>query len=136
MAGAPFSLEGLFIYFSETFTAGVIQSYQGQELDVAPLLRQEDLLEDFKKFGNENDVIFQEYDPPAEDNSKMGWKASRPASWWHSLWKAMKHAFCIQIVGGVALGSIAILILVLDFNTVDLCFDWQKSNWTALPKRT
>ena len=136
MAGAPFSLEGLFIYFSETFTAGVIQSYKGQELDVAPLLRQEDLLEDFKKFGNENDVIFQEYDPPAEDNSKMGWKASRPASWWHSLWKAMKHAFCIQIVGGVALGSIAILILVLDFNTVDLCFDWQKSNWTALPKRT
>ena len=136
MAGALFSLEGLLVYISETFTAGVIQSYQGQVgLEQAPLLQQEDLLEDFRKFGNENDLIFQEYDPPVEDNSKMGWKKSRPTSWWHSLWKAMKHAFCIQIVGGVALGSIAILILVLDFNTVDLCFDRQK-NWTSLPKRT
>ena len=137
MAGAPFSLEGLLVYISETFTAGVIQSYQGQvDLEQAPLLQQEDrLLEDFKKFGNKNDLIFQEYDPPKEDNSKMGWKKSRPTSWWHSLWKAMKHAFCIQIVGGIALGSIAILILVLDFNTVDLCFDRQK-NWRTLPKRT
>ena len=136
MAGALFSLEGLLVYISETFTAGVIQSYQGQEdLEQAPLLRQEDLLEDFRKFGNENDLIFQEYDPPEEDNSKMGWKKSRPTSWWRSLWKAMKHAFCIQIVGGVALGSVAILILVLDFITVDLCFDRQK-NWTSLPKRT
>ena len=135
MAGALFSLEGLLVYISETFTAGVIQSYQGQvDLELAPLLRQEDVLEDFRKFGNENDLIFQEYDPPKEDNSKMGWKKSRPTSWWHSLWKAMKHAFCIQIVGGVALGSIAILILVIDFNTVDLCFDRQK-NWTSLPKR-
>ena len=137
MTGATFSPKRLFDYISETFTAGVIQSYQGQVgLEEAPLLRQEDLLEDFKGFGNENDVIFQEYDPPAGDSSKMGWKESRPASWWHSLWKAMKHAFSIQIVGGVALGSIAILILVLDFNTADVCFDWQNSNWTALPKRT
>ena len=135
MAGALFSLEGLLVYISETFTAGVIQSYQGQaDPEQAPLLGQEDLLEDFRKFGNKNDLIFQEYDPPEEDNSKMGWKKSRPTSWWHSLWKAMKHAFCIQTVGGVALGSIAILILVLDFNTVDLCFDRQK-NWTTLPKR-
>ena len=65
MAGAPFSLEGLLVYISETFTAGVIQSYQGQvDLDEAPLLQQEDrLLDDFKKFGNKNDLIFQEYDP-------------------------------------------------------------------------
>ena len=135
MAGAPFSrLKRLFDYISETFTAGVIQSYQEQlGLGEAPLLPQEDLLEDFMRFGN--DTIFQEYDAPAEDESKMGWKKSRPPSWWHSLWKAMKHAFCIQIVGGVALGSIAILILVLDFNTVDLCFDRQK-NWTTVTKRT
>ena len=136
MAGASFSrLKRLFDYISETFTAGVIQSYQGQlGLGEAPLLPQEALLEDFTRFGN--DMIFQEYDAPAGDDSKMGWKKSRPTSWWHSLWKAMKHAFCIQIVGGVALGTIAILVLVLDFNTVDLCFDQQKLNWTALPKRT
>lgn len=137
MAGAtPFSLEGLFAYITETFTAGVIQSYQGQGLlEDAPLIEQPDPLEEFRKF-DQNDVIFQEYDPPEGDNSKMGWKQSRPPARWLSLWKAMKHAFYIQIVCGVALGSLAILILVLDFNTVDLCFDQQSSNWTALPKRT
>jgi len=136
MGATPFSLEGLFAYITETFTAGVIQSYQGQGLlEDAPMLPQQDPLEDFKKF-DQNDEIFQEYDPPPGDNSKMGWKRSRPAAWPMSLWKAMKHAFYIQIVGGVALGSLAILILVLDFNTVDLCFDMQAANWTALPKET
>ena len=48
---------------------------------------------------------------------------------------AMKHVFCIQILGGVALGSLAIVILVLDFNTVVLCHDMQSKNWTAIPKR-
>ena len=135
MAATPFSLEGLFAYISETFAAGVIQSYQGQGLlDDGPLLQRQDPLEDFKKF-NRNDEIFQEYDPPAGDNSKMGWKRSRPPTWRLSLWKAMKHAFYIQILGGIALGSLAIVILVIDFNTVDLCYEMQSKNWTALPKR-
>ena len=134
MAATPFSLEGLFAYISETFAAGVIQSYQGQGLlGDAPLLQRQDPLEDFKKF-NRNDEIFQEYDPPSGDDSKMGWKRSRPPTWRLSLWKAMKHAFYIQILGGVALGSLAIVILVIDFNTVDLCYDMQSKNWTALPK--
>ena len=136
MAATPFSLEGVFAYITETFTAGVIQSYQGQGLlEDAPLLQQQDPLEEFRKF-DPDDVIFQEYDPPVDDNSKMGWKRSRPPTWRMSLWKAMTHAFYIQIVCGVALGSLAILILVLDFNSVDLCFDMQSKNWTALPKRT
>ncbi|XP_073246695.1 uncharacterized protein [Porites lutea] len=135
MAATPFSLEGLFAYISETFAAGVIQSYQGQGLlDDAPLLQRQDPLEDFKKF-NRNDQVFQEYDSPSGDDSKMGWKRSRPPTWRLSLWKAMKHAFYIQILGGVALGSLAIVILVIDFNTVDLCYDMQSKNWTALPKR-
>ena len=134
MAATPFSLEGLFAYISETFAAGVIQSYQGQGLlGDAPLLQRQDSLEDFKKF-NRNDQIFQEYDPPSGDDSKMGWKRSRPPTWRLSLWKAIKHAFYIQILGGVALGSLAIVILVIDFNTVDLCYDMQSKNWTALPK--
>ncbi|KAL9963958.1 hypothetical protein ACROYT_G027522 [Oculina patagonica] len=137
MASTPFSLEGVLAYLAETFTAGVIQSYQGQAgfLDDDPLIQGQDPLEDFKKFNN-NDTIFQEYDPPPGDDSKMGWKRSRPAKWRMSLWKAVKHAFYIQIVGGVALGSLAILIMVLDFNFVDLCFDMQSANWTSLPKRT
>ena len=88
---ASFTLEGLFAYFSETFAAGVIQSYQGQRfLEDAPLIQRQDHdpLEDFKKF-NSNDTIFQEYDPPPEDNSKMAWKKSRPKKWWVSLWKAI-----------------------------------------------
>ncbi|XP_073246215.1 uncharacterized protein [Porites lutea] len=135
MAAAPLSLEGLFAYISERFAAGVIQSYQGQVLlEDAPLLQRKDPLEDFKKF-NRNDEIFQEYDPPSGDDSKMGWKRSRPPTWRLSLWKAMEHAFCIQILGGVALGSLAIVILVLDINTVDLCYDMKSKNWTTIPKR-
>ena len=135
MGAAPFSLEGLFAYISETFAAGVIQSYQGQVLlEEVPLVRHQDPLEDFKKF-NRNDEIFQEYDPPSGDDSKMGWKRSRPPTWRLSLWKAMKHVFCMQILGGVALGALAIVILVLDLNTVALCYDMQSKNWTAIPKR-
>ncbi|XP_078345436.1 uncharacterized protein LOC144630953 [Oculina patagonica] len=134
MATTPFSLEGALAYIAETFTAGVIQSYQGQArvLENDPLIRGHDPLEDFKKFNN-NDTIFQEYDPPPGDDSKMGWKKSRPEKWWMSLWKAVKDVFCIQILGGLALGSVAILILVLDFNSVDLCYE-QKTNghWNAI----
>ena len=103
----------------------MIQSYQVQGLlEDAPLLQRQDPLEDFKKFNND-DTIFQEYDPPLGDDSKMGWKKSRPAEWWMSLWKAMKDVFCIQFLGGIAFGSLALLILVLDFNSVDLCYDKQ-----------
>ncbi|KAL9963957.1 hypothetical protein ACROYT_G027521 [Oculina patagonica] len=66
----------------------------------------------------------------------MGWKRSRPAKWWMSLWKAVKDVFCIQILGGLALGSLAILILVLDFNSTDLCYDRQlHGNWNSLPHK-
>ena len=121
--GAAFSLEGVLAYTLETFIAGVIESHQGQE--DARLLQGQDLLDDFRKF-DPNDEIFQEYDPPS---------LPRPPTWQLSLWKVMKHAFCIQILGGVALGLLAIVILVLDFNTVDLCYDMQSKNWTAIPKR-
>ena len=132
MAAALFSLEDLLIYISETFTAGVIQSCQGQGM---PLIPRQHPLEDFRNF-DQNDEIFQEYDPPLGNDSKMGWKESRPPKWWMSLWKAAKHVFLIQICGGVLLGSLAILILILDFNSVDLCFDLQSTNWTSLPKKT
>ena len=68
---ASFTLEGVFAYVTETFTAGVIQSYQGQSfLEDAPLIQGRDPLEDFKNFDNvDNDTIFQEYDPPPGDDS-------------------------------------------------------------------
>ncbi len=123
MVSTPFSFEGVLAYLAETFTAGVIQSYQGQGmLEDASLIQRQDPLEDLKQFNN-NDMIFQEYDPPAGDDSKMGWKRSRPAKWWMSLWKAMKCVFCIQILGGLAVGLLAILVLLLDFNSIDLCYE-------------
>ena len=132
--GSALSLfEGVVVYIVETFTAGVIQSCQGQEQHNVSLLQDQNPLEDFRTF-DRNDEIFQEYDPPPGDDSKMGWKRSRPTRLM-SLWKAMNCAFCIQILGGVALGSLAILILIINFNTVDLCYDLQRSNWTSLPKR-
>ena len=134
-----FTLEGIVVYITETFSAGVIQSYQGQGfLEDAPLIRRRDHLEDFKKFDS-NDTIFQEYDPPSEDDSKMGWKRSCPPKWRMSLWKAVKdvfQVFCIQILGGVALGSLAILILVLDFNSVDLCYEEKlHGHWNSIPPK-
>ena len=50
-----------------------------------------------------------------------------------SLWKAIKCVFCIQILGGLAVGSLAIAIIVLDLNSSDLCYDSQSQNWTSLP---
>ena len=72
---ASFTLEGLFAYITDTFSAGVIQSYQGHIcLEDAALLQRQDPLKDFKKF-NKDDTIFQEYDPPLGDaDSKMAWK--------------------------------------------------------------
>jgi len=133
---ASFTLEGLFAYLTETFTAGVIQSYQGQGfLEDAPLIQGQDPLESFRKF-DDNDTIFQEYDAPPGDDSKMGWKKSRPPKWWMSLWKAVKDVFCIQILGGLTLGTLAIFILVLDFNSVDLCHDRKfDGHWNLLPPK-
>lgn len=130
-----FTLEGMFAYITETFFAGVIQSYQGQGLlEDSHLIQHEDHLEGFKRF-NRNDTIFQEYDSPPQDDSNMAWKKSRPAKWWMSLWKAVKCVFCIQILGGIALGSIAIAILILDLNSVELCYDRQfHGNWSTLPR--
>ncbi|KAJ7392838.1 hypothetical protein OS493_010498 [Desmophyllum pertusum] len=126
-------VENLFVKVTEKFTSGVIQYYQRRRLlGDAPLIQPQDPLEDFKKFNN-NDAIFQEYDPPPGDDSKMGWKRSRPTKWWMSLWKAVKCVFCIQIIGGLAVGSLAIAIMVLAYNSADLCYDSQSQNWTSLP---
>ena len=48
----------------------------------------------------------------------------------------MKCVFCIQILEGVALGSLAISILILTLRTLDFFFfNVQKTNWTAVSKR-
>ena len=127
-----FTLEGLCVYLTETFTAGVIQAYEGQGLlEDAPLTGSHDPLECFGR----NDSIFQEYNAPEGNSSKMAWKESRPPKWWKSLFKSMKFVFIIQILGGLALGTFAISILTLDFNSVDLCFNQQLTNWKSLPNK-
>jgi len=65
--GSALSLfEGVVVYMVETFTAGVIQSSQGQEQHNVSLLQDQNPLEDFRTF-DRNDEIFQEYDPPPRD---------------------------------------------------------------------
>ena len=56
---ASFSIESYFAYVAETFTADVIQSYQGQGLlQDAPLIQGRDPLEDFRNFDNvDNDNV-------------------------------------------------------------------------------
>lgn len=54
--------------------------------------------------------------------------------WWQLFWKVMKNVFFIQIVGGIVLGFIVIVIMVLDFNIVDVCFDMQFLNWMVVFK--
>ena len=136
---ASFTVEGFFAYVTETFCAGVIVSYQGQRLlEEAPFIQSEDPLEGFKRF-NCDDTIFQEYDPPPHDDSTMAWRKSRPVHWWMSLWKAMKCVFYIQILGGLALGSLALVILILHFNSVDLCYTQHygillHGKWTTFPR--
>ena len=81
-------------------------------------------------------TIFQEYDPPSlGDYNNMDWKRSRPTKWWISLWKAIKCVVLIQLLGGLAVGLFAIGIVVLELNSVDLCYELQHQNWTSVPKK-
>ena len=85
-------------------------------------------------------MIFQGYDPPLGDESKMGWKKSRLTKWSTSLQKAMKFAFYMQILGGLALSPLTIFILILEeTSNIDLCFEgryFSSSNWTSDPSKT
>ena len=126
--------ESLCLHLMEKFTSSAFHCDNGQN-ERCVLLSQQSDLEDFNKFDSQ-DTIFQEYDPPSlGDYNNMDWKRSRPTKWWISLWKAMKCVVLIQILGGLAVGLFAIGIVVLELNSVDLCYELQHQNWTSVPKK-
>ena len=126
--------ESLCLHLMEKFTSSAFHCDNGQN-ERCVLLSQQSDLEDFNKFDSQ-DTIFQEYDPPSlGDYNNMDWKRSRPTKWWISLWKAMKCVVLIQILGGLAVGLFAIGIVVLELNSVDLCYELQYQNWTSVPKK-
>ncbi len=127
---ALFTLEELFAYVTETYTAGVIESTQGQRDALTlsfplPYLRLPRRLRSFR-----NTIH------PRETTAKWAGKDLDRQNGGCRLWKTMKCVFCIQILGGLVTGSLALVIIVLDFNSSDLCYDAGHSqNWTSLPRK-
>jgi len=127
---------GNFAYFTETFTAGVIQSYQGQgTLEEAPLIQGQDPLEVFQKFD------IDDMHPRRTTAKWVGKDLDHQNNECRfRLWKDVKDVFCIQIFEvQLTLGSLGIFILVLDFQAQDICYDresnphWRHQN--SLPHK-
>ena len=133
------------VYIAESFTGGVLENLsitgtcpsrdvEGniQEQEVEPLLPEthDSLLSEFTRF-DPRDTIFQEFDPPESVNGIMAWKKSRP-SWLKTLFSCFKTVFVMQVVIGSSIALVAIAVLVLDLNTVDLCYE-KTLNWNTMP---
>ncbi|XP_031555640.1 uncharacterized protein LOC116292452 [Actinia tenebrosa] len=91
-----------------------------------------ELLEEFTSF-NQEDTIFQEFDPPkcGLNNDPQTWKESRP-TFKKSFWECLKSVLLIQTLGGSLVGFVAVVIVFLDFNTVERCYE-ENSNFNSIP---
>ena len=140
------------VFIAESFTGGVLENLsitakcgsrdvEGniQEHEGEPLLSEtrvnsaethDSLLSEFR-INDSSDKIFQEFDPPEGDFEIMAWKKSRP-SWLKTLFICFKTVFVMQVVIGSSIALVAIAVLVLDFNTVDLCYE-KTLNWNTMP---
>ena len=132
------------VYIAESFTGSVLENssiaaacgsrdVEGniQEHEVERLLPEtHSLLSEFTRF-DPSDTIFQEFDPPEGDFGIMAWKKSRP-SWLKTLFICFKTVFVMQVVIGSSIALIAIAVLVLDFNTADICYE-KTLKWNTMP---
>ncbi|XP_031555656.1 uncharacterized protein LOC116292471 [Actinia tenebrosa] len=126
-------LATLFAFLVENCTGVVIiQSHSRTELQESLLQEQpEDLLEDFTNF-DPNDAIFREFDPPSHlENDPQAWKQSRPTIK-NSFWECLKSVLLIQTLGGSLVGFVAVVIVFLDFSTVEWCYD-ENSHFNDIP---
>ena len=132
------------VYIAESFTGGVLENLsitascgsrdvegaiEKHELDRL-LPEAHSVLSEFTRF-DASDTIFQEFDPPDGDFGIMAWKKSRP-SWLKTLFICFKTVFVMQVIIGSSIALVAIAVLVLDFNTADLCYE-KTSNWNTMP---
>ena len=129
-----------FAYIVESFTGSVIENYSGitcrRESTVnndnpeEALLHRDDALSNFTKF-DPGDAVFQEFDPPTGSSGKLAWKLSRPCTW-KSILLCFKTVFTMQFLFGSSIGLLAIVVIVLDLNTADLCYE-KTLTWDSIP---
>ena len=138
------SLVALIVYIVESFTGSVLENSlipstcgpraadgDIQEKEVEPLLPEtHSVLSEFTRF-DPSDTIFQEFDPPNDAVGIMTWKESR-RSRLQSFVICFKTVFVMQVIIGSSIALLAIAVLVVDFNTVDLCYE-KTLNWNTMP---
>ena len=134
----------LIVYIAERFTGSVLEhslisptcgsrDVDGdiQEQEVERLLPEtHSVLSEFTRF-DPSDTIFQEFDPPNDAVGIMAWKESRPSPL-QSVVICFKTVFVMQVIIGSSIALVAIAVLVLDFNTADLCYE-KTLNWNTMP---
>lgn len=132
------------VYIADSFTGSVLENVSIratcgsrddeediQEHEVERLLPETpSLLSEFTTF-DLSDTIFQEFDPPDGAFGIMAWKQSRPSRL-KTLFICFKTVFVMQVVIGSSIALVAILVLVLDFKTAELCYE-KTSNWSTMP---
>ena len=132
------------VYIAESFTGNVLENSSirttrasrvvgdvENEKEVHPLLPDTDsVLSEFTRFDT-TDTIFQEFDPPNDTVGIMAWKESRPSRL-QSFVICFKTVFVMQVIIGFSIALLAIAVLVLDFNTADLCYE-KTLNWNTMP---
>ena len=90
-------------------------------------------LRDFTEF-DENDCIFQEFDPPEiHGEDPKSWKESFP-SFKVSLKECLQTVLLIQTVVGSLTGLLAVGIELADFIFGEWCYD-MSDKWNQMPKR-
>lgn len=131
------------VYIAESFTGGVLENWSirttcesrvvgndDSNKELEPLLQAHSVWSEFTRF-DPSDTIFQEFDPPDGSFGSMAWKKSRPSRL-KTLFICFKTVFVMQVIIGSSIALVAIAVLVLDFNTADLCYE-KTSNWNTMP---
>lgn len=130
-----------FVYIVESFTGSVLENSSvtscgrmnaddNEAQGVEPLV-QENGFGDFTRF-DPSDTVFQEFDPAPRSSGNMAWKLSRPP-WCQSFVMSFKTVFFMQFVFGCSIALLAIVVVVLDFNTADLCYG-KTFRWNSMPQ--
>ena len=133
------AIAAFFVYLVESFTGSVLENTSvrtcghinadSKSQEVERLVQENEFKFDVD---NSSDTVFQEFDPPPGSFGNMAWKLSRPARW-KSFVMCFKTVVVMQLLFGSSIALLAIAVLVLDFNTVDLCYP-ETFNWNSMPQ--
>lgn len=118
-----------FVFLAQSFTSSVVDNYTADTSE-QDLLR-EGRLDCFTEF-DADDAIFQEFDAPDNETGPTAWKSGRPDVGKFFL-RCFKTVLLIQIGAGASIGLVALVIVILDFNTADLCYE-KTLSWNTMPR--